>query len=101
MAGLQSLEMWWRPAQTDYQMAQARATGAFTAACKAGFKGNWMEFFRGYRAGFAELERKEQERVVERFIDECQKKGRVVYRFDWTSKPFVDFVTGYLGGLSK
>jgi hypothetical protein len=100
MAGLQSLEMWWRPARTDYQTAQAIATGAFTAACKAGFKGNWMEFFRGYRAGFPELERKEQERVVERFIEQCQK-GMVVNRFNWTSKPFVDFVKGYLEGLNK
>ena len=73
--GLSGLSLWWRPFRTESQKQQDAALRSFASACNAGFTGNFVEFLRAYRLGFASLPGQEQQRFVYHYIAHLDRKG--------------------------
>jgi hypothetical protein len=67
-SGLSSSDIWWKPVRTEIQKAQDRVLRSFMKSCRTGFNGNFVEFGRAYRAGFADLESSLQARIIYSFI---------------------------------
>lgn len=110
--GLAGLDIWWRPARSEIQKAQDKVIRTFMRACKIGYKGDFVEFARAYRAGLEGLDPVLQDRIIYSFLAAAHfERGDrptlarhvVAYQEGLTKAQlkYEDFIDLWLQGFSK
>ncbi len=72
MQGLQSLDIWWRPvgAEAESKRSREHFGVCYNAALASGYLGDGLAFGRAYRGGLGKLSLKDQEKVIEKYIND-------------------------------